>query len=47
MERDGEAVNELGFIQRRVSMGESCLLEKIARPNLTRSFVEERRPPVL
>lgn len=28
-------------------MGDSCLFARMARPNLTRSFVEERMPPVL
>lgn len=42
-----EDVSEPGFIQRKVSIEESCLLPKMALPNSTRSFVVESKPPVL
>jgi hypothetical protein len=46
-ERDGEDVCDLGFIQRRVSRAESCLLVRIALPNFARSRDEEYSPLVL
>jgi hypothetical protein len=38
---------ELGFIQRLVATGESCLLSRISRPNFAKSDDEEYIPAVL